>query len=84
MWPTIPEGSVVSTRGLEPPPEVGDVVVARHPFRANMLLVKRIRSIGPDGYELVGDAAHGSEDSRGLGLFPLTRIVGVVTDVSES
>lgn len=84
MWPSIPDGCVVETRPLTAELCVGDVVVAKHPFRSDMLLVKRVHKIGATGLVLHGDAAHGSEDSRALGPFPLGSILGLVVSAAES
>ena len=49
---------------------VGDVVVAEHPARAGLLIVKRVARIGPDGYWLLGDRPDASTDSRHFGAVP--------------
>ena len=84
MWPSLPEGTIVETRTPDTGVRVGDVVVARHPFRAEMLLVKRVYAIESDTLILHGDAAHGSEDSRALGPFAPASIVGVVTNHDDA
>ena len=60
-------------------PQVGDVVMARHPRRDEWLL-KRITLITSDGrLFLQGDNPEESTDSRTLGLFELEAIRGRVT-----
>lgn len=82
MWPSLPDGVLVDTRPLDTGVRVGDVVVAKHPFRSDMLLIKRVQHLGPQGFVLHGDASHGSEDSRALGPFPSQSILGVVIEPS--
>ncbi len=50
-------------------PRRGDVVLARHPARPGVLMVKRVAEGGPDGYLLLGDNPGASTDSRTLGPF---------------
>ncbi|MEM6292525.1 MAG: S26 family signal peptidase [Myxococcota bacterium] len=83
MWPAIPDGAeVVATDdpGAIAAIAVGDVVVAKHPFRKDMVLIKRVAELIDGRYVLHGDAPHGSEDSRALGPFRPDAIVGVVIE----
>ncbi len=83
MWPAIPDGAEVVVShdpGAIAAIAVGDVVVATHPFRKDMVLIKRVVEIVGGRYVLHGDAPHGSEDSRSLGPFRATAIVGVVVE----
>lgn len=63
-------------------PRVGDVVLARHPARPGRLFVKRVAAIIPardrnaHEYVLLGDNAVESTDSRTLGPFPRSHILG--------
>lgn len=63
-------------------PRVGDVVLARHPARPDRLLIKRVAAIIParernaHEYVLLGDNAVESTDSRTLGAFPRSHILG--------
>ena len=62
------------------PPAPGDLVVARHPFRANVWIIKRVHAVHPSGkVELRGDNPPESTDSRALGSVPLGLIVARVT-----
>lgn len=72
MLPTLTEGQQVL---VDPgayrrrPPEPGDVVVVRHPFRSDMKLIKRVASLEPGGgLRVVGDNPEASTDSRTLGI----------------
>jgi len=61
------------------PPRVGDVVVARHPYRRGVTILKRISLVGDDGScELRGDNPSESTDSRSFGWIPRARILGRV------
>jgi nickel-type superoxide dismutase maturation protease len=61
------------------PPRVGDVVLARHPFRRDVEMVKRVRDTLPGArFVLAGDNPAESTDSRTLGSVPLELIRGRV------
>ena len=62
------------------PPRVrpGQVVIARHPGRPSMLLVKRALRREPSGWWLQSDSPYGAVDSRAFGLVPPRLIEGVV------
>lgn len=82
MTPTLPPGSVIFFDPAaydETPPQVGDVVLSRHPFRTDVQMVKRVAEIREDGrYVLHSDNPAGS-DSRGFGSMPRGHILGRVT-----
>ena len=62
------------------PPAPGDIVVARHPYRTDLRLVKRVTEVLDDGHCLLtGDNAAESTDSRIYGPLPPERILGRVT-----
>jgi signal peptidase I len=53
-------------------PRGGEIVLARHPARPRVRLIKRVaeqEGLGPDEFWLIGDNAEGSTDSRTLGPF---------------
>jgi nickel-type superoxide dismutase maturation protease len=53
------------------PPRVGEIVLARHPYRRDVELVKRVETTLPDGnLALTGDNPDESTDSRSLGAVP--------------
>ena len=55
----------------------GDVVVIRHPFRSNVVMLKRLQKIEEDGrYFLLGDNPDESEDSRTFGAVSVTYLKG--------
>lgn len=62
------------------PPSRGDIVVVRHPYRIDLLLVKRVASVLENGdCRLEGDNPSESTDSRVFGPLPPEQIVGRVT-----
>lgn len=62
------------------PPTPGDIVIARHPYRRNVRLVKRVIAVLDDGRCLIeGDNPAESTDSRSFGSVALEQILGRVT-----
>lgn len=62
------------------PPSPGDIVIARHPFRSDIRLIKRIAGALPNAhYDLRGDNPQSSSDSRTLGAIPLDKIIARAT-----
>ncbi len=59
-------------------PEIGDIIVAFHPYRLNFPVVKRIVSIKNQDFFLQGDNTVESIDSRSYGAIKLDRIIGKV------
>ena len=58
----------------------GDIVVAYHPYRTDVFMVKHIESIDEDGRMfLVGVNPSESTDSRTQGAVPRSKLIGVVT-----
>lgn len=83
MWPALPEGTLVvidDRRVRVAHARPGDIVVARHPFRRNTLVLKRIARASTDTVFLRGDAEHGSEDSRSFGPVRRDDVLGVVVE----
>lgn len=59
--------------------KVGDVVVAHHPFKSSVKIVKRVSSIETDGsISLIGDNPSESSDSRGFGSINGKDVIGKV------
>jgi nickel-type superoxide dismutase maturation protease len=57
----------------------GQLVVARHPGRPGMLIVKRAARREPGGWWLASESpAHGAADSRAFGVVPSSLIEGRV------
>ena len=62
-------------------PQINDIIVAIHPNRPNMTIVKRIDSIERDGkYFLLGDNPRESTDSRHWGAIEKSNILAKVTN----
>ncbi|MBV6622157.1 MAG: nickel-type superoxide dismutase maturation protease [Rivularia sp. (in: Bacteria)] len=60
-------------------PQVGDIVVALHPYESKQI-IKRVAVVLADGScFLIGDNTSSSTDSRSYGLIPLKKILGKVT-----
>ena len=78
MSPTLKDGQVVLV-DREAYIEVGDIVVAKHPFEQNSEVVKRVERINAHGhYFLVGDNLEESSDSRHFGAITREYIKGKV------
>jgi nickel-type superoxide dismutase maturation protease len=62
-------------------PRPGDVVVARHPHRHEVPIVKRVDHIETDGrLFLVGDDTVESTDSRAFGSLHPSAVLGLVVE----
>ena len=78
MNPTLKDGEVVLV-DREAKIEVGDIVIAKHPYELNSEVVKRIERINERGhYFLVGDNLEESSDSRHFGAVAREYIKGKV------
>jgi nickel-type superoxide dismutase maturation protease len=60
-------------------PKVGDLVVAQHPEKADLRIVKRVALVFEDSCFLEGDNPQESTDSRSFGCVPLGLLLGCVT-----
>jgi nickel-type superoxide dismutase maturation protease len=63
-------------------PQVGDVVIARHPFQSDLKIVKRVTAVTTNShFHLQGDnpSSLESSDSRAFGPLPISHILGKVT-----
>ena len=78
MNPTLKDGeAVLVDRAAKI--EVGDIVVAKHPFEQNSEIVKRVERINERGhYFLIGDNLQDSNDSRHFGAVAKEYIKGKV------
>ena len=88
MWPTFRDGERLLMAPLEGTPlegalRVGQVVVAEHPFKRGVLMVKRIARVEADGrLFLEGDNPDplASEDSHNFGSVGASALLGVITE----
>ena len=82
MYPALRDGDVVSVdlRAYEDAaPVPGDVVLASHPFKPGVRMLKRVVALTEDGRFVVhGDDPLESSDSRGFGPLPRAAILGRV------
>ena len=78
MLPTLKSGDTVL---IDPNTkiEVGDIVLADHPYKSSIRVLKRVAEIEPSGdLILVGDNAAESTDSRTFGAVSIESIIGRV------
>ncbi len=85
MWPTYPDQHVATFRTVEATQHVppGTVVLAQHPLKPEVKVVKRVRHVTDDGrLFLEGDQPDplGSEDSHNFGPVKAEAILAVATD----
>lgn len=60
-------------------PQPGDLVVACHPLRPDVQIIKRVTAVQAEQCTLRGDNPLESTDSRAFGPVPLRYIIGKVT-----
>ena len=83
MFPLIKAGEevLVDTRAYRRRfPEIGDLVVARHPHHYNLKIIKRVALVDKNGScFLLGENKLESTDSRCFGFVNIHNIIGKVT-----
>jgi nickel-type superoxide dismutase maturation protease len=76
MLPTLKDGDavmIIRTKSIEP----GDVVLANHPYKSSVKILKRVDAVDDDGrYTLTGDNPAESTDSRTFGSLSIECIQG--------
>ena len=78
MWPTLDDGNTVLVKRTQTVGD-GDIVLAKHPYKSSVKIVKRVAEILPDGALILkGDNPVESTDSRGFGSISKKDIVGRV------
>jgi len=76
MSPTLEDGAAVLIKPLTDF-HIGDIVLANHPFKQSVRILKRIRTISPEGtYYLTGDNPAESTDSRSFGSIQGKDMIG--------
>ncbi len=81
MAPTLTPGDQVSV-DRKAKIAVGDIVVAKHPFKNSVTMIKRVREIDSTGrYFLISDNLQESTDSRSFGAVSRTDILGKATSL---
>lgn len=76
MSPTLTDGDVIL---ISPKASIvpGDIVVAKHPYKQSVKILKRVAAIDENGrYSLEGDNPDESSDSRTFGTLPIEYIHG--------
>ena len=76
MYPALKDGDFVMIDSYAKL-QIGDIVLAQHPFKQSVKIIKRIKEISPEGkYLLVGDNLSESSDSRAFGTLSAKDILG--------
>ena len=77
MTPTLQPGDQLT---VDPKAEVrvGDIVVAKHPFKKSVTMVKRVKDIDEGRYYLISDNPEDSSDSRSFGAISQNELIGKV------
>lgn len=78
MLPAFKSGDIVM---IDPQAKgsVGDIVVAKHPYKKSVRLMKRVQQIDENGrYILKGDNSGSSTDSRSFGSVTASDVAGKV------
>ncbi len=78
MLPTLKNGEEVLVKPTETF-QIDDIVVANHPFKQSVVIIKRISEINEKGLFLVGDNPIESTDSRSFGEVSIKNVLGKVT-----
>lgn len=82
MYPLFREGDIVDVDEeayVHALPRPGDIVLAHHPFKRDVVMLKRVDHITSEGRVfLVGDNRLESSDSRSFGALPPARLIGRV------
>ena len=76
MLPALKNGDAVL---IDPNAKIvaGDIVLAKHPFKASVMILKRLAEIDGNGnHFVVGDNLPESTDSRTFGSLPAKSILG--------
>jgi nickel-type superoxide dismutase maturation protease len=78
MFPTLKDGDFVLINPYAEP-KTGNIVLAQHPFKQSVKIVKRLKEITAEGrFFLVGDNLPESTDSRSFGAIARKDILGKV------
>ena len=81
MLPTLLDGDLVLYKKYSPIKSeltIGQIIIFEHPLKS-IKLIKRIKSIGRNYVEVLGDNIKLSEDSTNFGLINKNMISGILT-----
>jgi nickel-type superoxide dismutase maturation protease len=82
MWPTFSDGEkIMASEVSKEKLTIGDIVVSKHPFKSEVIIVKRINRILADNrLFLQGDNPDplASEDSHNFGPVKNNLIIGII------
>ncbi len=81
MMPTLRNGDIVFFRSYSKEESLlksGQIIILNHPLK-NKKLIKRIKFVGNNIIQVVGDNVDFSEDSNKFGLINDEKIIGIVT-----
>lgn len=81
MWPTLVDGSTVMFKKVEDAsPEIGQIVLAKHPLKKDTIIIKRIQSMDKNRVFLIGDNPDptASEDSHNFGMIDVSNILASI------
>jgi nickel-type superoxide dismutase maturation protease len=85
MQPTLLPGDIVlvDTHAYDNTlPTVSDILLARHPYQKDLIIIKRVVDLTPEGrLVLYSDNLRAGSDSRQLGTISMQRVIGRVTGV---
>ncbi|MCD9188740.1 MAG: nickel-type superoxide dismutase maturation protease [Pyrinomonadaceae bacterium] len=78
MLPILKNGDLVLIN-LNFDPKIGDIVLADHPFKKSVKILKRVKEITAENrYFLIGDNPNESTDSRSFGTILRKDILGKI------
>ena len=83
MWPTLSDGETVQFEKMNPDNlGVGQIVLATHPLKSKIMIIKRIKSLSEGKVFLIGDNPdpNASEDSHNFGHVRQSEILAILTE----
>ncbi len=81
MLPTLKEGDMVFFKKYKKNKSLlkaGQIVIIYHPLK-NIRLIKRVKIVGKNSIEVLGDNVKCSDDSNKFGLIYNEKVIGIVT-----
>ena len=78
MEPTLNDGDYILARPAHRA-QPHDIVICRHPYVKNKIIIKRAIKIEAEGLQVAGDNPGASTDSESFGLIPWVHLMSTVT-----